>query len=135
VPQIDFHPAPFQYLVLAGWSVATVLLVNWAGRNNRSFRVVVAAGVRLIILGVGTAAMSKAVATTAPGVTAFTDACVNFVLILAASIGANYVAHANMNLRDHPKGDNGPKLAPSSTVSDPVKPTTVKGRARAQRRR
>jgi hypothetical protein len=122
MPTFAFHATHAQYVVFAIWAGFTVFLVNRGGRHNRDFRIVVSSGIRLIVFGVGGAALLKGLSTTDVGVPQFTDAAVNFVLVLAASIGASYVAHANMNLRDHPKGDNGPKpddaqIAPSTARS------------------
>ncbi|WP_321922241.1 hypothetical protein [Burkholderia sp. BCC1998] len=127
MPTFALHATHAQYVVFAIWSGITVFLVNRGGRHNRDFRIVVSSGIRLIVFGVGGAALLKGLSTTDAGVLQFTDAAVNFVLVLAASIGANYVAHANMNLRDHPKGNNGPKpddaqMTPSTARSSKKTP-------------
>ena len=103
-----------QQIVLAIWMVAMLFLINHGGRNNGIFRVVVSSGFRLIVVGCGAAALIGAYGD--PAQSTFTSAAVNFVLVLSAAVGANYISHANMSLRDFPNRSEGPEQLPSITL-------------------
>lgn len=89
-----------QMTVLSIWAVLTMYLINRGGRNNEIFIIVVQSGYRLILLGAITAAIITNFKD--PSFPSFTEATMNFVLILSAAVGASYIAHANMSLRDNP---------------------------------
>lgn len=100
-----------QYAVLTVWVILAVYLINRGGRNNRDFQIVVSSGFRLIVIGCAAAAIVGALGEPQ---SAFTSAAFNFVLVLSAAIGANYIAHANMSLRDFPNKIANPKETSSS---------------------
>ncbi len=89
-----------QEIILSGWAIATSYFINRGGRNNGIFSIVVSSGVYLIALGCGAAALIAI--NGDPSKSVFTLGAVNFVLVLAAAVGANYISHANMSLRDFP---------------------------------
>lgn len=92
-----FAPSQQQIIVLSIWALLAVLLINYGGRNNDNYTKVVQTGFRLIVVGVfGAAAL---LLTGSEQNTAFTSAATNFMLILSAAVGANYISHAKMSLR------------------------------------
>lgn len=99
-----------QNLIFVIWAIAAVFLVNRGGRNNGFFQIVAQSGYWLIFLGVVSAALIAS--NGSPDNPIFTSAAVNFVLILSAAVGANYISHANMSLRDNPNRPTGPEQLP-----------------------
>lgn len=105
-----------QQVVLAAWAVGTVYLVNRGGRNNGIFRRVVSSGFRLILIGCIAAALIGGNGDKSQSV--FTMGAVNFVLVLSAAVGANYISHANMSLRDFPNKTEGPEQLPDFLLKE-----------------
>lgn len=89
-----------QQIVLSVWAIAAVYLINRGGRNNGIFMIVVSSGFRLILLGCIAAALLATYGDSFQST--FTTGAVNFVLVISAAVGANYISHANMSLRDFP---------------------------------
>lgn len=99
-----------QAITLLIWAILTIYFINHGGRNNGIFRIVVTSGFRLILIGAAGAAIIGVNGTTENK--AFTDAAIQFVLVLSAGVGGSYIAHANMALRDFPNKINGPETLP-----------------------
>lgn len=87
-----------QLIVLGFWALLAVILINSGGKHNTSYVRVVQAGFRLIVIGVFAAGALGIFGSTEGA--AFTGAATNFVLIFSAAIGANYISHAKMSLRN-----------------------------------
>lgn len=100
-----------QQIVLSVWAIAAAYLINRGGRNNGIFRIVVSSGFRLVLLGCIAATLLAAYGDSSQST--FTAGAVNFVLVLSAAVGANYISHANMSLRDFPNKSVGPERLPS----------------------
>lgn len=100
-----------QQIVLFVWAIVAAYLINRGGRNNGIFRVVVSSGFRLILLGCIAAALLATYGDSSQST--FTAGAVNFVLVLSAAVGANYISHANMSLRDFPNRGVNPEKLPS----------------------
>ena len=101
-----------QILIILIWAILTIYLINYGGRNNRIFHIVVQSGFRLILIGAVAAAL--VITYKDPTLEYFTTAAMNFILILSSAVGASYIAHANMSLRDNPN-------TPSKTENSAIK--------------
>jgi hypothetical protein len=99
-----------QYLVFKLLCMPIIYYVNHGGRNNGIFRIVVRSGFKLIILGASGAAIVTSLG--APENQALTSILSNILLIVSATIGANYIFHANMSLRDFPNKSKAPEELP-----------------------
>lgn len=120
-----------QTITLLIWAVATMFFINYGGRNNGIFRIVVSTGFRLIIIGAVAAAIVGATGNTENKI--FTDAAIQFILVLSAGVGGSYIAHANMSLRDFPNKSNGPEMLPGLEPSKSV--STQKQKIQSKRKR
>ena len=89
-----------QILICSIWAILTVYYINKAGRNNNIFLIVVQSGFRLILIGAIAAAFIISFKDASSE--SFSNAAINFILVLSSAVGANYIAHANMALRDKP---------------------------------
>lgn len=117
-----------QVIVGVVWTVITVLLINYGGRNNNNYIKVVRTGFWLIVIGAFCSAALIIVGTDQNA--GFTSAATNFMLILSGAVGANYISHAKMSLRPPVAGDS----TPEPSVVD-VKPTQSSRGNRKQRMR
>ncbi len=85
-----------QFAILAIWVVATVLLTTFGGNHRKEYVPVILAGHFLGLLGSTTSGLIQYFGSNENKV--FTDAASNFILVLSAAVGANYIAHAKMAL-------------------------------------
>jgi len=85
-----------QIFILGIWMVLTVILVNYGGTRRSQYMPVILSGYFLAIIGCATAGLLQLFGV--PANAAFTSAASNFALVLSAAVGANYIAHAKMNL-------------------------------------
>lgn len=75
----------------------TIILANFGGRHRKNYKRVVVSGYLLIVEGCSFATALQWLAKSEAS-SALLAGFVNFVLVLAASIGASFIAHAKMNM-------------------------------------
>ncbi len=120
-----------QTITLIIWAIATTFLINYGGRNNGVFRIVVSTGFRLIFTGAVAAAIVGAMGNAENKI--FTDAAIQFILVLSAGVGGSYIAHANMSLRDFQNKLNSSEIIHESEPSKSAPPLYKKYRPQKKR--